>query len=163
MHIHLIILNICHFFKVNRGVKFHLLFLIFPSAPILNNRYYCAKGRRNFFWVGRASSLQLTTSSSHGGWGRVLERTLQTQCSRAYLPWKLRELVAQNSFEKLLLLLEAKGKLNKWNFITMDGKVWQTSILPTGNGFQFQMAVFNQYLLATNYMQEFVLISHIYN
>lgn len=30
--------------------------------------------------------------------------------------------MALDSFEKLLLLLGAIGKFNKWNFIMMDGK-----------------------------------------
>lgn len=38
-----------HLFQVNYEVKFHLLFLIFPSAPFLKERFHYAKGRRRFF------------------------------------------------------------------------------------------------------------------
>lgn len=72
----------------------------------------------------------------------MLKGILGPQFSRAHVLWKLRELIALNSFEKLLLLLRAIGKFSKWNFITMDGKARQTSTLPIASGFQFQMGIF---------------------
>lgn len=72
----------------------------------------------------------------------MLNGILWPQFSRAHVLWKLRELIALNSFEKLLLLLRATGKFSKWNFITMDGKARQTSTLPIASGFQFQMGIF---------------------
>lgn len=65
--------------------------------------------------------------------------------------------MALDSFEKLLLLLGAIGKFNKWNFITMDGKNQanvpishcQWLSIPNGN-------ILEKYLSITDYLQKFV-------
>lgn len=112
------------------------------SAPFLKDRFYYAKGRRSFFGCEGHLVLSIWHDQSPQGVERMLKGILGPQFSRAHVLWKLRELIALNSFEKLLLLLRAIGKFSKWNFITMDGKARQTSTLPIASGFQFQMGIF---------------------
>ena len=131
-----------HFFKVHYEVKFHFLFLIFHQLPFLKIGSTMQKvGEASLDGKGTWFS-PVDIISHHGGVERMLKGILCPQFSRAHELWKLRELIVLNSFEKLLLLLRAIGKFNKWNFITMDGKARQTSTLPIANGFQFQMGIF---------------------
>lgn len=58
-----------HLFQVNYEVKFHLLFLIFPLAPFLKDRFPYTKGRQGFLdekgtWFPAAD-----INSCHGVWG----------------------------------------------------------------------------------------------